>query len=243
MNQQGAYSRSALQVPIHSAQGSLLLSLAVWSSVVALRPQYLCHQQPLLSLLDWAKWGTHGRKGWGINAKTTQLSGNQPWVEAQSPLWDTEDSVYFLPISWAPKRRFTHTGFPTASTWTRNHQQKWSQTKAKCPDKARPHLRVLGRGHNSQPLLPSQENRLGEHTPALWGHPTYTQASRDLTSQREALMTWGGGLCVSGPGRNFRFLLSTLRALGMRKPVLPTCSPHGGAHRGQGAGNSLPVLF
>ena len=84
-------------------------SPAVWSSVVALKPQYLCHQQPLLRLLDWAKWGTHGRKGWGINAKTTQLSGNQPWVEAQSPLWDTEDSVYFLPISWAPKGRFTQT--------------------------------------------------------------------------------------------------------------------------------------
>ena len=84
-------------------------SPAVWSSVVALKPQYLCHQQPLLRLLDWAKWGTHGRKGWGINAKTAQLSGNQPWVEAQSPLWDAEDSVYFLPISWAPKGRFTQT--------------------------------------------------------------------------------------------------------------------------------------
>ena len=62
---------------------------------------------------------------------------------------------------------YTQMSFPTASTWTRNHQQKWSQTKAKCPDKARPHLRVLGRGHNSQPLLPSQENGLGEPTPAL----------------------------------------------------------------------------
>ena len=78
-----------------------------WSSVVALSPQYLCHQQPLLSLLCWAKWGTHGRKDWEIKAKTTQLLGNQPWVQAQSPLW-TEDPVYFLSISWAPKWRFTH---------------------------------------------------------------------------------------------------------------------------------------
>ena len=84
-------------------------SPAVWSSVVVLSPQYLCHQQPLLSLLGWAKWGKHGRKGWEINAKTTQLLGNQLWVEAQSPLWDSEDSVYFLSISWAPKWGFTHT--------------------------------------------------------------------------------------------------------------------------------------
>ena len=60
---------------------------------------------------------------------------------------------------------YTHMGFPTASTWTRDHQQKWLQTKAKCPDKAGPHLRVLGRGHNSQLLLPSQET--GKPTPGL----------------------------------------------------------------------------
>ena len=35
----------------------------------------------------------------------------------------------------------------------------------------------------------------------------------------------------------------TLRAPGRWRPVLPTCGPRGGAHRGQGAGNSLPVLF
>ena len=38
-------------------------------------------------------------------------------------------------------------------------------------------------------------------------------------------------------------LLSTLRALDRRRPVLPTQGPHGCAHRGQGAENSLAVLF
>ena len=47
-------------------------------------------------------------------------------------------------------------------------------------------------------------------------------------------MTWGGGLCDSGPGRGFRPLLSTLRAPGRQRPVLPTLSTRGGAHRGQG---------
>ena len=47
-------------------------------------------------------------------------------------------------------------------------------------------------------------------------------------------MTWGGGLCDSRPGRGFRLLLSTLRALGRQRPVLPTHSTRGGAHRGQG---------
>ena len=47
-------------------------------------------------------------------------------------------------------------------------------------------------------------------------------------------MTWGGGLCDSGPGRGFRLLLSTLRAPGRWGPVLPTHSTRGGAHRGQG---------
>ena len=63
MNQQGAYSRSALQVPIHLAQWLLLLSLAVWCSVVALSPQYLCHQQPLLSLPGWAEVRDTWKKG------------------------------------------------------------------------------------------------------------------------------------------------------------------------------------
>ena len=56
----------------------------------------------------------------------------------------------------------------------------------------------------------------------------------DFTSQREALMTWGGGLCDSGPGRGFRLFLSTLSTLGRWGPVLSTHSTHGGAHRGQG---------
>ena len=47
-------------------------------------------------------------------------------------------------------------------------------------------------------------------------------------------MTRGGGLCDSGPGRGFRLLLSTLRAPGRQRPVLPTHSTRGGAHRGQG---------
>ena len=67
-------------------------------------------------------------------------------------------------------------GLPTASTWTRDHQQKWLQIKAKWSDKAGPLLRVLGKGHNSWPHLPSQGKGLGEPTLSLWGHPTYTPA-------------------------------------------------------------------
>ena len=37
--------------------------------------------------------------------------------------------------------------------------------------------------------------------------PLHT-SNGDLTSQREALMTWGGSLCDSGPGRGSRLLLS-----------------------------------
>ena len=80
-NQQG---RSALQVSVCLAQCPLLLSLSMWSSAVALSPQYLCHQQPL-SLLGGAEWGTHGRKGWEINAKTTQLSGSESRHKDLSP--------------------------------------------------------------------------------------------------------------------------------------------------------------
>ena len=47
-------------------------------------------------------------------------------------------------------------------------------------------------------------------------------------------MTWGGGLCDSGPGRGFRLFLSTLWAPGRWGPVLSTHSTRGGAHRGQG---------
>ena len=58
-------------------------------------------------------------------------------------------------------------------------------------------------------------------------------------------MTGGGGLCDSGPGRGFRLLLSTLRALGRWGPVLSTHSTRGGAHRGQGcwelSGCSVPI--
>ena len=58
-------------------------------------------------------------------------------------------------------------------------------------------------------------------------------------------MTWGGGLCDSGPGRGFRLLLSTLRAPGRWRPVLSTHSTCGGAHRGQGcwelSGCSVPI--
>ena len=121
---------------------------------------------------------------------------------------------------------------PIASTWTRDHQQKWPQTKAKCPDKAGPFTRFPGKGHNPQPLHPSQGKGLGEPTLALRSPHLHT-SSGDLTSQREALMTWGGGLCVSGPGRVFRLLLSILRAPDRQTTVLPTCGPHGGAHRGQ----------
>ena len=79
---------------------------------------------------------------------------------------------------------------------------------------------------------------MSEPTEALQGHPIYTPAGGDLSSQREALMTWGGGLWVSGPGRVFRLLLSTLRAPGRWRPVLLllTQDPHGGAHRGQACG-------
>ena len=61
----------------------------------------------------------------------------------------------------------------------------------------------------------------------------FTQWQVKTSSQREALMTWGGGLCVSGPGRAFRLLFSTLRAPGRQRLVLPNQVPHGGTHRGQ----------
>ena len=82
-----------------SRAGLLCRSPSTWLSDVSYSP-LLCGAQWLL----WAhsisatsshssacrveqNWGTHGRKGWEINAKTTQLLGNQPWVQVQSPLW------------------------------------------------------------------------------------------------------------------------------------------------------------
>ena len=229
-----ARSRSALQVPVHLAQCPLLLSLAVWSSVLSLSPQYLCHQQPLLSLLGWAEVRDTQKKMLGNKRKSPlQLSGNQLWVTAQSPLWDSQRILF---TSW-PSAELQSEDSHKHVLPNLHLDQRPSvkpQTKDKWPDKTRPLLRVLGRGHNSQPLLPSQKKGLGEPTLALWGHPTYTPAGRDLTSQREALMTWGGDLCVSGPGRDFKLLLSMLRGLGRWGPVLPTCGPRGGKHRGQG---------
>ena len=74
-----AHSRSALQVPVHLAQCPLLLSLAVWSSVVALSPQYLCHQQPLLSLLGWAEVRDTWKKGLGNKCEDhPALGGTSP---------------------------------------------------------------------------------------------------------------------------------------------------------------------
>ena len=100
--------------------GLLYKSPSAWLKAPSFSP-LLCGPQWLFSACSifatsshssasWVEqWRTHGRKYWEINAKTTQLLGNQLWVEAQSPLWDAEDSVYFLPISWAPKWSFTHT--------------------------------------------------------------------------------------------------------------------------------------
>ena len=180
------------------------------------------------------KWGTHGRKGWEIKAKAHYSSqGTRPESRHKAQRRTQRILITSCPSAELKSEDLYKHVLPTASAWTRDHQQKWSQTEAKWPDKTGPLLRVLGRGHNSQPLLPSQGKRLGEPTLALWGHPTYTPAGGDLTSQREALISWGGGLCDSGQGRDFRLLLSTLRAPGRRRPVLPTRSTRGGAHRGQ----------
>ena len=79
----------------------------------------------------------------------------------------------------------TH-GLPTASTWARDHQQKWLQTKAKWSDKAGPLQRVLRRGYNTRPHLPSQGKGLGEPTLALWDHPITHQQWRPHLSERSA---------------------------------------------------------
>ena len=73
-----------------------------------------------------------------------------------------------------------------------------------------------------------------------------THQQVETSSQRETLMTWEGGvLCVSGPGRDFRLLFPTPRALGRQRPVLSPHIPLGGVQRGgaRHAENSLPVLF
>ena len=123
---------------------------------------------------------------------------------------------------------YTHMGFPQPPSGPETISK--SGFKQRPSDWTRPLLRVLGKGHNSRQHLPSQGKGLGEPTLA----PHLHTSNGDLTSQREALMTWGGGLCDSGPGRGFRLLLSTLRAPGRQRPVLPTHSTRGGAHRGQG---------
>ena len=65
---------------------------------------------PLFSFLHWADSRDTWKKALGNKGKSPiQLLGNQPWVKAQHPLWDSEDSVYPLPISWAPKWIFTQT--------------------------------------------------------------------------------------------------------------------------------------
>ena len=67
------------------AQCPLLLSLAVWSSVVALSPHISATSSH--SSASWVeqKRGIQGRKGWEINAKTTQLSGSESRHKAPSP--------------------------------------------------------------------------------------------------------------------------------------------------------------
>ena len=54
----------------------------------------------------------------------------------------------------------------------------------------RPCLRFPGSRHKPSLLRPSQGKGLGVPPLVLWGHPTYTPTGGDLTSQREALMTW-----------------------------------------------------
>ena len=48
-------------------------------------PTYLCHQQPLLSLLGGAEMRDTRKKGLEINAKTTLLSGSESRHKALSP--------------------------------------------------------------------------------------------------------------------------------------------------------------
>ena len=76
-------------------------------------------------------------------------------------------------------------------------------------------------------------SREGRDLGVAFQAPLGSQAS-SRGEAKEALMTWGGDLCVSGPGRDFKLLLSMLRGLGRWGPVLPTCGPRGGKHRGQG---------
>ena len=80
-----------------SRAGLLCRSLSAWlnapsSSPLLCGPQWL-HSAHSISATSshspayWVeqKWGTHGRKGWEINAKTTQLSGSESRHKDLSP--------------------------------------------------------------------------------------------------------------------------------------------------------------
>ena len=132
---------------------------------------------------------------------------------------------------------------PTTSTWTRDHRQKWLQTKAKWLDKVGLFLRVLGRGHNSWPHLPSQRKGLGEPTLALRGHPTYKPAME--TSPLREKRWWPGEVvsvtqAQAEASGSFSPPWGPLAGGDLSSPPTVPVDVH---TRDRGAGKSLAVLF
>ena len=109
--------RSALQVPGCLAQCPLLLSLAVWSSVVALSPQYLCHQQPLLSLPGRAEVRDTWKKELGNKCKDHLALGEPALSRGTKPTLGLR-SFSLLPAHQLSSKSKTYTNMylPIAST-------------------------------------------------------------------------------------------------------------------------------
>ena len=120
------------QVPVHVAQCSFLLSLTVLSSMFALTPLYLFHHQPhSLVPVEW-RWGTFRTKGWEINVKTQYGSWGISSQSRQQPYCGTRRFLFTSCLSAELQSEGLHKYmFPTASTWTRDCQQKWPQTETK----------------------------------------------------------------------------------------------------------------
>lgn len=97
-------------------------------------PTYLCHKQPLLSLLVGAKWGTHWRKGLGNKYKRPLSSlgvvkAQSPGVQAQST-GNAQDSTCFLIISWSSSVRFTQICASYILHLKQRQSAKWPWTRS-----------------------------------------------------------------------------------------------------------------
>ena len=130
-------------------------------------PTYLCHQQPLLSLLGGAEVRDTRRKGWEINAKITQLSRSESRHKALSP--GTKPTLGCRGFCLLPAHQlssnvkiYTNMCFlhspPKAETTSKNGLGQRSVIR-----QGRPCLRFPGSRHKPSSLCPSQGKGLGEH--------------------------------------------------------------------------------